>query len=562
MNARTDTALTAIAPSAMVPSRTAAQALRRKRVNPAKISEMAASMRELGMLEPILARESDVGLEIVAGEHRWLAAQEAGLATVPVIVRQLTDAEVLRVQLIENIQRNDFLPLEEAAGYKEILDTDKEMTAEAIGAAIGKSRAYVYSRIKLLQLIPDAQAKLQDGTLDASKGLLIARFKSPKLQAKVLEFAEDEDSFRDLVGRLRRDFAVRLDIVPFKLDDADVLLGMKLTAAQNKEQPHLDACSGCPHNSANDAELQQAFDTASQWGAATPAGTPMCIHKPCHDLKLRAHWARIKADAIAAGATILTGAEAKRVLPGQYDDGIGEGYVELDARSGEAYPEAEPEQRADESDEDFEKREDAYYDRQEAFEPRTYRQILGDEATRLPVIYAEDPETGALRELAPLGVTIHALKSVDYDTSDMVPVTRGPIPQSEADAKAAERERQKAAVEEAWREALLKQVHAKFKGPFKKTELLLIAQTLQNRISNHFEELLEIGDGDTNAKLDGMDEAALQRYIVAAMFAECLQRWNKPDPLVAAAKRLRIDPAKVKKDVTAEIKKAAKAVAE
>lgn len=255
-----DTLLMTIVPERLFPSRTKVQALRRARFNPTAITEMADSMRDLGVLEPILARElGDGKLEIVAGERRWRAAQQAGLKAVPVLMRELTDAQVLRVQVIENIQRDDYLPLEEAAGYAEILATDPDTNADALAAAVGKSRAYIYARIKLLQLIPEAQAALQDGTLDASKGLLLARFKSPKLQAQALKLLGGTGwlSFRGTVQKLRDDFTIRLDKAPFSQTDDG--LTATLLKAEHKAESHMGACTDCPHNSANDPELQRAW---------------------------------------------------------------------------------------------------------------------------------------------------------------------------------------------------------------------------------------------------------------------------------------------------------------
>lgn len=573
MNARTDTLLMTIVPERLTPSRTKVQALRRARFNPIAITEMADSMRDLGVLEPILARElGDGKLEIVAGERRWRAAQQADLKAVPVLMRELTDAQVLRVQVIENIQRDDYLPLEEAAGYAEILATDPDTNADALAAAVGKSRAYIYARIKLLQLIPEAQAALQDGTLDASKGLLLARFKSPKLQAQALKMVGNTDwySFRRTVEKLRDDFTIRLDKAPFSQTDDG--LTATLTKAEYKSEPFMGACTGCPHNSANDTELQRALDDAAGTRDAVLKGRPFCIHTPCFELKTREHNRRAKEAAIAAGATILTGDQARRALPDEYDHGVGDGYLELDAQCDEDFDDIEPypdeENFADEAA--YSKAEDDYNARAQAFEARTYRQILGDTAPTVTV-FAEDPKTGALRELAPLALAAKALKKAGYEHHAIEPIhgTRGaaatPEDRAAANAAAAKeqaREHQRALVEHAWRVALLKQVHAKYKGPLKKPDLVAIADFMQERGDDGDTAIalgmMEEQDGEL-PNLDKMSETDLQRYIIALLLSDCLGTYSKPDALVAAAKRLRIDPAKVKKDVQAEIKKAAKA---
>lgn len=557
--ANADTLLMTVVPERLTPSRTKVQALRRARFNPTAIAEMAESMRELGVLEPILAREAADGtLEIVAGERRWRAAQQAGLKAVPVLMRTLTDAQVLRVQVIENIQRDDYLPLEEAAGYAEILATDADTNADTLAAAVGKSRAYIYARIKLLQLIPAAQAALQDGTLDASKGLLLARFKSPKLQAQALKLIGGSDwmSFRGTVQKLRDGFTIHLDKAPFSQTDDG--LTATLTKAEYKDQPHMGACTSCPHNSANDPELQRALDDAAGTRDAALKGRPFCIHTPCFELKLCEHNRRAEAAAIQAGATILTGDEARRALAGEWDHGVAGGYLTLDHEADEDFDEPEP-------PEDDTAAFDAWQARADAFVPRTYRQILGAALPAVTVL-AKDAK-GTLHELAPLGLAAKALKKAGYEHWALSPrQQRGEDPAQTAEnnaaaAKEKEREHQRALVEHAWRAAMLKQVHAKYKGPFKKPDLVAIADFLQERGDDGdtaiARGLMEEEDGNL-PNLDKMSELDLQRYIVALLLSDCLSTYSKPDALVAAAKRLRIDPAKVKKDVAAQIKKAAK----
>ena len=114
--------LSHLAVAALAPSSTEIQAQRRKRYDKAALAELAASIRESGVLQPIVARSLDAErYEIVAGERRWLSAKAAGLPTVPTVVRHLTDHEVLTVQIIENLQREELHPLEEAEAYQALL---------------------------------------------------------------------------------------------------------------------------------------------------------------------------------------------------------------------------------------------------------------------------------------------------------------------------------------------------------------------------------------------------------------------------------------------------------
>ena len=111
---------------------------------------MAASLRERGMLQPLLVRRQGDGYQIIAGERRWRAAQRAGWSRVPVMVRDATTNEALELALIENVQREGLSPLEEAAGYDQLL-AKYSMTQEEIGKAMGKSRSTVTNMIRLLK---------------------------------------------------------------------------------------------------------------------------------------------------------------------------------------------------------------------------------------------------------------------------------------------------------------------------------------------------------------------------------------------------------------------------
>jgi ParB/RepB/Spo0J family partition protein len=149
----------------------------RKTFDAAYISDLARSVREVGVLEPILVRpHGDEGFELIAGECRWRAAKEAALEEMPVRIRALSDAEVLEVQVIENLQRRDLHPLEEAAGYRQLLATKKYDVAR-IAERIGMSAKYVYDRIRLDDLTPKAKQLFRDDRITAGHAILLARLK-------------------------------------------------------------------------------------------------------------------------------------------------------------------------------------------------------------------------------------------------------------------------------------------------------------------------------------------------------------------------------------------------
>ena len=138
----------------------------RRRINEERIEELAASIRAQGLLEPIIVRpRAEGGYEIVAGERRWRAAQRAGLASVPALVRDLDDRRAMAVALIENIQREDLNPLEEAVALKRLQD-EYDMTHEAIAAAVGRTRPAVSNLLRLLNLAPGVRRMIDDGELE------------------------------------------------------------------------------------------------------------------------------------------------------------------------------------------------------------------------------------------------------------------------------------------------------------------------------------------------------------------------------------------------------------
>jgi ParB family chromosome partitioning protein len=145
----------------------------------AKLDELAGSIRDRGVLEPILVRKAagEPGrFEIVAGERRWRAAQRARLHQVPVVVKDLTDAEVLEVALIENVQREDLNAIDEGAAYQRLVD-EFGHTQEALARLIGKSRSHVANQMRLLGLPAAVQGLVADGRLSAghARALITAR---------------------------------------------------------------------------------------------------------------------------------------------------------------------------------------------------------------------------------------------------------------------------------------------------------------------------------------------------------------------------------------------------
>jgi len=158
----------------------------RRRFAPEALDELAASIREKGVIQPLIVRESprNAGnFEIVAGERRWRAAQMAQQHEVPVVVRDFDDTEVLEVAIIENIQRADLNPVEEALGYRQLMDRFGH-TQEKLGESLGKSRSHIANLMRLLQLPEAVLDFLREGKISAGHARALITTDDPEALAK------------------------------------------------------------------------------------------------------------------------------------------------------------------------------------------------------------------------------------------------------------------------------------------------------------------------------------------------------------------------------------------
>jgi ParB family transcriptional regulator, chromosome partitioning protein len=130
----------------------------------AKLDELARSITANGVVQPLLVRRKGTRYELIAGERRWRAAQRAGLSRIPAVIRNVTDDKVLELALIENIQREDLNPIEEARAYKKLIET-LGLTQETVAERVGRDRSYVTNYLRLLKLPDDLQELLQVGRL-------------------------------------------------------------------------------------------------------------------------------------------------------------------------------------------------------------------------------------------------------------------------------------------------------------------------------------------------------------------------------------------------------------
>lgn len=157
----------------------------------AGISELAASIREVGILQPLVVRTTESGFELIAGERRLRAAKEAGLERVPVLIRQAAENESMELALVENLQREDLNPLETAAAYQALMDSFG-FTKEQLAERLGKSRTAVTNTLRIIQLPERVRTLIQDGKLTEG-------------HARAILGLKDEEQMDYLVGRIQRE---------------------------------------------------------------------------------------------------------------------------------------------------------------------------------------------------------------------------------------------------------------------------------------------------------------------------------------------------------------------
>lgn len=190
----------------------------RRIFNHEALEDLSNSIREKGVLQPLLVREVNGSFEIVAGERRWRASQLAKLHTLPVIVREYSDTEVLEVAIIENIQRADLSPVEEAQAYKQLIDRFGH-TQEKVAESLGKSRSYIANSLRLLTLPEDVVVLIENGSLSSGHARALVALENASAMAK--RIVDRGMSVREVERLVRegktgtgqaRKYAVRADV--------------------------------------------------------------------------------------------------------------------------------------------------------------------------------------------------------------------------------------------------------------------------------------------------------------------------------------------------------------
>jgi ParB/RepB/Spo0J family partition protein len=257
----------------------------RKRFGEKEMGELTASIKQKGILVPLLVRpidESKEGsqYEIVDGARRFRAARKAGLAEAPVRIVKLNDEEAMEIRLIVGLQSDDLHPLEEALGYKRLLETARYDVTQ-LAEKISKSVSYVYQRLKLAELTPDVQKAFLSEKISAGHAILIARLQPPD-QAKTLhECAQRDLSVREVANYIHEEIHLNLNVAPWKLDDAKLL-------------PKAGACTNCPKRTGANPEL---FPDVKHRDTCTDPG--------CYQAKMGAHFVQIKTQLEAGGRKVV-----------------------------------------------------------------------------------------------------------------------------------------------------------------------------------------------------------------------------------------------------------------
>ena len=492
------------------PSGTPVQERRRTHYDPAALKELAANIKAVQVIEPIIVRPKNGGkdaerFEIVAGERRWRASREAGLDTIPAIVRTLDDSQVLEIQLVENLHREGLHALEEAEGY-EILMQQHHYDVEQLCAKVGRSRAYVYARLKLLALDKKSREAFYAGKLTAATALLIARIPVPALQQEALKaitatWNGEPLPYKDAHRHVQDRYMTRLKDAPFDAKSADLV-------------PGAGPCSTCPKLTGNQPELFGDIKNAD-----------VCTDPQCYAGKRAAWGERLRAQAEADGRTVLSGKDAKRIAPYGVNSNLQGGYVSLDQQC---------------------------YEDQKG---RTYRQLLGKEFKSETLI--ADPESGRIVEVIKLTEHGDALKAKGVRAERP---TRG---------NDSERVRQQAArAETLFRERVFNAVRAKTPGSIASADLRLVAQGLWQTAGNDSRvRLAKLWDwaGKSNVsevvhrcdvKIVKLTEEELRRFVLdCALIGEIHANaydTRKPLKLLETAKRLRIHTDEVRKTLKSE----------
>ncbi len=496
----------------------------RKRFDQEALQELAGSLRKHGILQPILCREhpTEAGkLELIAGERRWRAAGIAKLTHIPVRIIAVDDLEMLELQVIENLQRQDLHPIEEAESYEALLAANKDNAdygVNEMAVRLKKSRAYIYARLKLCDLEPEARTAFYEDKLTASVALLVARIPVRELQLKALHevttgeteqyYSDDEGpmSARRAAEHIQENYMLELKRAVFPIAQADLVA----TAG---------ACTSCTKRTGAQPELFSDVESAD-----------VCTDPTCFDQKKKAHIAKLAEAAEQTGQKVIRGETAEKIFPHEHSSP--RGYIK---------PDSTPWQHLTEG--------------------KTYAEILGDEMP--PAVMIENPHSGELISMVPEKEVFKALANKGIKTSQ------------EQHRERVKKEEDKNKLERDSRRMTLESIHAVVSERISAGEtlqhedLLMIAQASMARLwSDHRPTVCRLWGWDhkkheeVRAGVDGLSAGQLALLLmeiaIAPELAVSAYSTNESTYLVATAERYGVDPNAAKKALRAEAREKAK----
>ncbi|HEV7745809.1 MAG TPA: ParB/RepB/Spo0J family partition protein [Pyrinomonadaceae bacterium] len=202
-----------------------------------KLEDLAKSIRANGVVQPVLLRRKGDRFELIAGERRWRAAQLAGLSKVPAVVLSVSDDKVLEIALIENIQREDLNPIEEARAYKKLIET-LGLTQETVAERVGRDRSYVTNYLRLLRLPDDLQELLQSGRISTGHARTLLGLDQPDMQRRIARKVIEQDLSVRATEQLVRLSATRSTERAAKVTPKQQDVDPNVRAAENKLRRH------------------------------------------------------------------------------------------------------------------------------------------------------------------------------------------------------------------------------------------------------------------------------------------------------------------------------------
>ena len=215
----------------------------RKDFSTDELNSLASSIEETGIIQPILVRKNNDIYEIVAGERRWRAAQIANIHEVPVLIKELTDEEVVKISIIENIQRVDLNPIEEANSYKQLIQ-DFGYTQGKVSESLGKSRSYIANSLRLLSLPESIIMLLKEGKLTSGHARALVGVKNSEFLArKIIEESLSVRDIENIVKKetyqsdniIKKEISLKKDVDTLSLEqDLKLALGLKTTIDHNE----------------------------------------------------------------------------------------------------------------------------------------------------------------------------------------------------------------------------------------------------------------------------------------------------------------------------------------